>query len=274
MQLKRQENKHLTDESHMEISLKELQDAAVDFAKAGGKSTLNYFKKSFDLEFKSDETPVTNADRTAEKVIRELINSYYPNHGIIGEEYGTENEQSDIVWVLDPIDGTQSFIHGIPFYTTLIGVLVDGQPEVGVIYAPALDELVVAATGLGCRLNGSKIQTRKCDDLSKATFLTTDVTTYEEQGFQQPLESLLDATRIHRTWGDAYGHMMVAAGRADIMIDPILSIWDAAALLPVISEAGGSFTDVNGVKTIETGNAISTNKTLAKQIIPLFEDLS
>lgn len=256
----------------MKISLQELQSAAVDFAEAGGKSTLNYFKKSFELEFKSDETPVTNADRNAEKVIRELINSYYPNHGIIGEEFGRENEDSDVVWVLDPIDGTQSFIHGIPFYTTLIGILVKGQPEVGVIYAPALDEMVTAATGLGCRLNGTEIQTRNCEDLSKATFLTTDVTTYKEHGFQKPLESLLDSARIHRTWGDAYGHMMVAAGRADIMIDPVLSIWDAAALLPVLKEAGGSFTDVYGRATIETGNAISTNKTLAKKIIPLFKE--
>lgn len=258
----------------MNISLQELKDAAVEFAKAGGKSTLNYFKKSFQLEFKSDDTPVTNADRNAEKVIREMIKKHYPGHGIIGEEFGRENENSDIVWVLDPIDGTQSFIHGIPFYTTLIGILVKGQPEVGVIYAPALDELVAAGTGLGCTLNGTEIETRKCEDLSKATFLTTDVTTYEDHGFQKPLESLLNLTRIHRTWGDAYGHMMVAAGRADIMIDPILSIWDAAALLPVLSEAGGSFTDVHGQKTIETGNAISTNKTLAKQIIPLFDDVS
>lgn len=258
----------------MKISLKELQDAAIEFARAGGKSTLNYFKKSFDLEFKSDDTPVTNADRNAEKVIREMINSYYPDHGIIGEEFGTENEDSDVVWVLDPIDGTKSFIHGIPFYTTLIGILVKGQPEVGVIYAPALDEMVAAATNFGCTLNGSDIEVRECKELSKATFLTTDVTTYKEHGFQKPLESLLESTRIHRTWGDAYGHMMVAAGRADIMIDPILSIWDAAALLPVISEAGGSFTDVHGENTIETGNAISTNKTLAKQIIPLFDEVS
>ncbi|NBC04411.1 MAG: histidinol-phosphatase, partial [Bacteroidetes bacterium] len=239
----------------MKISLQELQSAAVEFAEEGGKSTLKYYKKSFDLEFKSDDTPVTNADRNAEKVIREKINKYYPDHGIIGEEFGTENEDADVVWVLDPIDGTQSFIHGIPFYTTLIGVLVEGQPEVGVIYAPALDEMVAAATGLGCTLNGSEIEVRECKDLSKATFLSTDVTTYEEHGFQKPLESLLKSTRIHRTWGDAYGHMMVASGRADIMIDPILSIWDAAALLPVVSEAGGSFTDVYGAKTIETGNA-------------------
>lgn len=258
----------------MKISLQELQSAAADFAKAGGRSTLNYFKKSFHLEFKSDDTPVTNADRTAEKIIRELINKNFPGHGIIGEEFGRENEDSDIVWVLDPIDGTQSFIHGIPFYTTLIGILINGQPEVGIIYAPALDEIASAATGLGCTLNGSEIQVRKCDDLSKATFLTTDVTTYEEHGFQQPLNSLLESTRIHRTWGDAYGHMMVAAGRADIMIDPILSIWDAAALLPVLKEAGGSFTDVHGEETIETGNAISTNKTLVKQIIPLFDEVS
>lgn len=258
----------------MKISLQELQSAAVEFARAGGKSTLNYFKKSFDLEFKADDTPVTNADRNAEEIIREMIKSYYPNHGIIGEEFGTENEDADVVWVLDPIDGTKSFIHGIPFYTTLIGILVKGQPEVGVIYAPALDEMVAAATDLGCTLNGSDIEVRECKDLSKATFLTTDVTTYEEHGFQKPLESLLGSARIHRTWGDAYGHMMVAAGRADIMIDPILSIWDAAALLPVISEAGGSFTDVHGEHTIETGNAISTNKTLAKQIIPLFDEVS
>lgn len=256
----------------MKISLQELQEAATEFARAGGTSTLNYFKKSFDLEFKSDNTPVTNADRNAEKIIREMIKSYYPEHGIIGEEFGRENEDSDVVWVLDPIDGTQSFIHGIPFYTTLIGILVKGTPEIGIIYAPALDEMATAATGLGCTLNGSDIHVRECNDLSKATFLTTDVTTYQEHGFQKPLEELLDSTRIHRTWGDAYGHMMVAAGRADIMIDPILSIWDAAALLPVLSEAGGSFTDVNGNKTIETGNAISTNKTLAKQIIPLFDE--
>lgn len=256
----------------MNISLQELQSAAVEFARAGGKSTLNYFKHSFDLEFKSDNTPVTNADRNAEKIIREMINSYYPEHGIIGEEFGKENEDSEIVWVLDPIDGTQSFIHGIPFYTTLIGILINGQPEVGIIYAPALDEMVSAATGLGCTLNGSEIQTRKCEDLAESTFLTTDVTTYKEHGFQKPLERLLNSIRIHRTWGDAYGHMMVAAGRADIMIDPVLSIWDAAALLPVIKEAGGSFTDVYGNETIETGNAISTNKTLAKQIIPLFDE--
>lgn len=254
----------------MKLSLPELRDAAVSFAKMGGDSTLNYFKQSFDLEFKGDDSPVTNADREAEKKIREQIRTHFPSHGIIGEEFGKENEESDVVWILDPIDGTQSFIHGIPFYTTLIGILIDGEPAAGVIYAPALNELASAATGLGCEINGRPARVRDCDDLSSATFLTTEVGTFEKHGFGKPFQELLRSTRLHRTWGDAYGHMMVAAGRADIMFDPVLNIWDAAALLPIITEAGGSYTDVKGKASIRTGNAISTNPKLASKILSLF----
>jgi len=255
----------------MNSSLSELQEAAVQFAKAGGNSTLKHFQKSFQLEFKEDQSPVTNADREAESIIREKIRAQFPGHGIIGEEFGTENEDSDVVWVLDPIDGTQSFIHGVPFYTTLIGVLINNKPEIGVIYAPALDEIVSAATGLGCMFNGESVQVRACTSLKDATFLTTEVTTFANYGFDKGLQELLKSTKLHRTWGDAYGHMMVAIGRADIMIDPILSIWDAAALLPILEESGGSYTDIFGNKTIETGNAVSTNKDLAPQIISIFE---
>jgi myo-inositol-1(or 4)-monophosphatase len=255
----------------METSLPELRAAAVEFAKAGGNTTLDYFQSSFDLEFKSDDSPVTNADRNAERIIRDLIHKHFPGHGIIGEEYGTENEDSDIVWVLDPIDGTQSFIHGVPFYTTLIGVLVNNRPEVGVIYAPALGEIASAATGFGAALNGDSMQVRECDQLNKATFLTTEVTTFKEHGFGEAFEQLLKESRIHRTWGDAYGHLMVAAGRADFMIDPILNIWDAAALLPIVKEAGGSFTDLSGNETIQTGNALSTTPAIKKSILNHFK---
>jgi histidinol-phosphatase len=251
--------------------LPELRKAAEEFAKIGGDSTLNYFKKSFQLEFKEDDSPVTNADQTAEKLIREQINKHFPDHGIIGEEFGEENTDSEVVWVLDPIDGTQSFIHGVPFYTTLIGILVDDKPEVGIIYAPALGEMVSAAVGFGCTLNGKTTKVRECTDLSKATFLSTEVTTFEQYGLSAPFLELLNRTRLHRTWGDAYGHLMIAAGRADIMIDPILNIWDAAALLPVITEAGGSYTDVQGNPSIKTGNAISTNSSLLPEILSLFD---
>jgi histidinol-phosphatase len=254
----------------MKSLLAELRKAAVELAGMGGDATLNHFKKTFQVEFKEDDSPVTNADREAERLIREQINKRFPSHGIIGEEYGAENEDAEVVWILDPIDGTKSFIHGVPFYTTLIGITIDREPSVGVIYAPALGEMVSAAVGLGCELNGEICRVRSCDDLGKATFLSTDVTSFEQYGYSEPYEELLELTRIHRTWGDAYGHMMVATGRADIMIDPILNIWDAAALLPIVTEAGGSYTDLAGKKSIESGNALSTNKNLLPQLLSIF----
>jgi myo-inositol-1(or 4)-monophosphatase len=249
----------------------ELRDAAESFAKAGGDSTLDHFRKRVEPEYKEDDTPVTIADRNAEKIIRQKIKQRYPNHGIIGEEFGREGDDRDVVWVLDPIDGTQSFIHGIPFYTTLIGVLINQKPEVGIVYAPVLDEMISASTGAGATLNGDTIHVRECSNLSDATFLTTDVTSYAEYGFEKGLDTLLQETRIHRTWGDAYGHMLVAKGRADIMIDPILSIWDAAALLPILKEAGGSYSDLTGKESIRTGNALSTSFNLKDQIIDIFQ---
>ena len=255
----------------MKYDIKSLREAAVEFARAGGDSTLSHFKKTFDLEYKSDQSPVTNADREAERIIRDLIRENFPDHGIIGEEYGEENIDSEVIWILDPIDGTRSFIHGIPLYTTLIGVMVQEKPSVGVIYAPALDEMVSAATGQGCSLNGEDIRVRACNKLENATFLTTDVDSFTEFGYDKVLQKLIDKTRVHRTWGDAYGHMMVATGRADIMIDAILNIWDAAALLPVITEAGGVYCDLSGVSSIYSGNALSTNQSLKEEIVQLFE---
>ncbi|MDX1629725.1 MAG: histidinol-phosphatase [Fulvivirga sp.] len=255
----------------MALSFSELRDDAINFARAGGDSTLNFFNKKFALEFKDDQSPVTNADREAEQIIRDLIRKKYPSHGIIGEEYGPENEEADIVWILDPIDGTKSFIHGVPLFTTLIGILVEQIPVVGVIYAPAIDEITAAAKDLGCTFNGKPCQVRECSDLSKATFLSTNVNSFIDHSLEEPFEEIIRKTRIHRTWGDAYGHMLVATGRADIMIDPILNIWDAAALMPIVTEAAGSYTDLYGVSSIETGSALSTNSVLSPQIISLIE---
>jgi len=253
------------------LDLNKIRKKAVEIARTGGNSTLEYFNKPIDVVFKDDDSPVTVADQHAEEIIREEIIKHFPGHGIIGEEFGVENGNSNVVWVIDPIDGTQSFIHKFPIYTTLIGVLVDGIPRVGVIYAPALNEMVSASVGDGCYLNGEKVKVRECSDLSKATLLTTDVAHIYKHNFGKSFEELLSSVRIHRTWGDAYGHLMVATGRADIMFDPILKVWDAAALLPVITEAGGSYTDVKGKETIDTGNAISTNPTLKSEILAFFD---
>ncbi len=251
--------------------LAELRDAAVEFARIAGQSTLNYYQNSFEVDYKSDNSPVTIADREAEMSIRKNIKKHFPDHGIIGEEFGKENEDRDIVWILDPIDGTKSFLHGIPFYTTLIGILVKNESKVGVIYAPALDEMVSAAEGLGCDFNGSEASVRECKDLSEATFLSTDIQSFHDHGFKKSLEELMSQTRYHRTWGDAYGHMLVAIGRADIMVDAVLNVWDAAALLPILQEAGGSYSDLKGESSIHTGSALSTNNYLKNEIIRIFD---
>jgi myo-inositol-1(or 4)-monophosphatase len=255
----------------MQFDLDAIHTSAIEIAQKGGAHTLTYFNQSVDVERKSDDSPVTIADREAETIMREAIAEQFPDHGIIGEEHGRSNESSDIQWILDPIDGTKSFIHGVPLYTTLIGVVVDGEPVCGIIYAPALDELCEAATGKGARLNGEECSVRACSDLSEATFLSTDAYTAAEYDYGEAFDSLIEQTRLHRTWGDAYGHMMVATGRADIMFDPVLSIWDAAPMQTILSEAGGIFCDTTGNETIESGNGISCSRELVPEVLEMFK---
>lgn len=256
----------------MKFDLNSVHQAAKEIAKKGGDHTLKYFNKSFDVERKADDSPVTVADREAETIMRDAIEKQFPEHGIIGEEHGNKNEESPVQWILDPIDGTKSFIHGVPLYTTLIGVVVDKEPVVGIIYAPALDEFCDAARGMGARLNGESCSVRHCNELSEASFMSTDIYTSADFGYGDAFDALIEKTRFHRTWGDAYGHMLVATGRVDLMFDPILSIWDAAPLLTVLREAGGIFCDTDGNETIESGNGFSCSRELLPEVLPVFRD--
>lgn len=240
---------------------------AVNLARKAGAITLDYYGKITDVDWKEDLSPVTKADKEAEKWMRGRIRETFPDHGIIGEEFGTENPGSPVQWILDPIDGTRSFIHRIPLYTTLIGITVENRPEIGVIYAPVTDELCEAATGLGAKYNGRECRAGSAKDLSSATLLSTDITTIRQEGLFEPFSELLDRVRLHRTWGDAYGHMMVAAGRADIMFDPVLNIWDAAALMPVLQESGGLFLDFRGEASINSGHGFSSSRHLAGEVL-------
>jgi myo-inositol-1(or 4)-monophosphatase len=221
------------------------------------------------IERKSDDSPVTKADREAEQMLREAIEMEYPQHGIIGEEFGTVREDARVQWILDPIDGTQSFIHGIPLYTTLIGILVDGQPVSGIIYAPAMREFCEAYHGGGTRLNGKICTVSEVDSLADASVMSGDWKFIRQYGFDVEFAQLIDQAALHRTWGDAYGHMMVATGRAEIMFDPILNTWDAAPLLTILEEAGGSFTDMQGNPIISGGNGLSCNKHLRTHVADL-----
>jgi myo-inositol-1(or 4)-monophosphatase len=254
------------------VNERELLDHAINFARLGGKHTLTYFRKGLDVIRKSDDSPVTIADREAEQIIRAEILRIFPDHGIIGEEFGITNPDARIKWILDPIDGTISFIHGIPLYTTLIGILVDDNPVAGVIYAPAMDEMCEGSATLGTRLNGKPVKVRTCTELSDATLLTTDRKNIRKHGFEKGINEIMKIVKVDRTWGDAYGHMMVATGRADVMFDPILNIWDAAALMPVLQGAGGHFVDVYGRANIHTGNGVSIVDGLKDTVLKIIQN--
>ncbi|MCC5933294.1 MAG: histidinol-phosphatase [Balneolales bacterium] len=249
-----------------------LHEAAIKAAKIAGEVTLKYFRKNVEVISKDDDSPVTIADREAEQAMRAFIMETFPEHGIIGEEFGTHQPDAEIKWILDPIDGTVGFIHGIPLYTNLIGITIGGKPTVGVIHAPFMEELVAGAEGIPAHLNGVTTKVRNCTDLSKASMMTSDVQYFRTYGYRNSFEHLLDQVGTHRTYGDAYGHLMVATGRADIMMDPVLNLWDAAALLPVIEQAGGSFTDLSGTARIDGGNGFSCAPALKNELLHIFKN--
>ena len=239
--------------------IRSLHSAAERFAREAGDLTLRYFGTELAVEDKTDGSPVTKADREAEGLIRTRIAAEFPTHGILGEEYGLEREDAAVRWILDPIDGTRAFMRGVPLYAVLIGVEVEGEPAVGVAHFPALRETVSAGAGQGCRWNDRPARVSSVSQLDRSLVLTTDVEEILRRPQGAGWREIASAAHTSRTWGDAYGHILVATGRAEIMVDPILSIWDAAPLLPIVTEAGGRFTDLSGSQTIRSGSALSSN---------------
>lgn len=197
------------------------------------------------VEIKSDDSPVTAADRGAEELMRKMIEDRFPDHGIIGEEHGSVREDAEWVWVLDPIDGTKSFITGVPLWTTLIGLLHQGQPVLGAINQPTLGELVVG-DNTSATLNGNPIRVRSTTSLAEATLVTSDHLNLARYQPDSDTDGLVDACRLYRTWADGYGYMKLATGFIDIALDPIVNPWDIAALIPVVRGAGGTITDWHG----------------------------
>jgi len=247
--------------------LRALLDFAVELAHDAGNITYRHFKGSFVAERKTDNSFVTVADRETEKYLRASIEKTFPDDAILGEEEGEKPGKSNRRWILDPVDGTYSFVHGVPLYGVLIGLEVDGEAMLGVVSLPALDELIYAARGIGCFWNDVPARVSATESLDDALLLATDFGTCEQYGFGRATEILQRQVNARRTWGDAYGHVLVATGRADIMLDPIMNVWDCAALLPILEEAGGTFTDWKGQKTIRGGNAISTNGALFESVM-------
>jgi histidinol-phosphatase len=253
-------------------TLRELHDFAADLAWQAGKLTLHYFQTDITPDLKADASPVTIADRASERLMRELIEARYPKHSILGEEEGETRPGATYRWILDPIDGTKTFVHGVPLYAVLVGLERDGEPIVGAINVPALGELLVAARGQGCLWNGRRAHVSSVASLSESLLLCTDVDSMARHGRAGAYRRLAAVAKMQRSWGDAYGYVLVATGRAEVMLDPIVSIWDCAAILPVLQEAGGSATNWSGRTMLDGGELIGTNGLVLQEVLTLISE--
>ncbi len=271
------------------MDMKKRLEFAVSAAKEAGRFTLEYFDRpGLRIDRKGDGTPVTDADRGAEKLLRQRIAEAFPDDAILGEEFPCVPGTSGLRWILDPIDGTKSFIHAVPFYSTLIGVekYDPADPDnreksemiAGVIHLPALDRGVWALKGFGAfeeRPGFEEPLPAKVSSitaLEEACFLTSEVKTFAETSRAAVYTDLENRCRLTRTWGDAYGYYLVATGRADLMVDPEMSPWDCGPLVTILAEAGGVFLDWRGSETIYGGDGIAGNRELVKQALQIIAD--
>ncbi len=239
---------------------------AAELAKLAGDIALKHYRSGLAVETKSDGSPVTAADRAAETAAREWVNKYFPDDGLLGEEFGIDRPDAKRRWIIDPIDGTKTFVRGTPLWGSLVALCEGERVLAGAAYFPAVGEAIAAAPGAGCWWNGSRTAVSTLDVMSKALVLITDDRCRERPEFRASFDRVAEAAALSRTWGDCFGYLLVATGRAEAMFDSVMSPWDAAALQPIIEEAGGVFTDWNGRATAFGGSTVATNTALSETI--------
>lgn len=249
--------------------IEKLLEFARDITHEAGRLTLGYFDRTLEIIDKADGSPVTIADREAESYIRRAIESRFPDHGIYGEEHGVKEPAAGCswTWYIDPIDGTKSFIHGVPLYSNLLAARCEDRTVIGIIGLPALGQQVSAAEGMGCTLNGRRVQVSRVSDISRAVFLTSSADYLETRAPGQGWRSIWKSCKFNRSWGDGYGYMLVASGRAEAMIDPIIEPYDVAPMPVILKEAGGHFFDWRGRDVIDGGAAVGCNAALKDEIL-------
>lgn len=245
----------------------EESELALMMAREAAKIILPHFQTTLSVETKQDNSPVTIADRNSEEALRALMLKHTPGYGIIGEEFGSQAGSADREWVIDPIDGTKAFIHGVPLFGTLLALLEGGRPVVGVISLPALGQVMHASLGGGCFLDGNPCRVSGAAKVEESLLLDGSSTTMERLGHGPAWAALRKRAKLHRGWGDCYGHMLVACGRAEAMVDPIVSIWDVAPMAVILPEAGGRFSALSGKDSINEGNGVSTNGAIHEEIL-------
>ncbi len=224
----------------------EFKSFVTELARESGEFIRPLFRQpGLAVETKSDESPVTAADRGAEELMRARIARRFPTHGIVGEEFGSERADAEFVWVLDPIDGTKAFITGVPLWGTLIALLHQGQPVLGCIHQPVLGQMMIG-DGQITLLNGTPVRCRPTTRIEDATLLTSDPFNPGKYQDGAAYEALARRAKLVRTWADCYGYLLVASGWADICLDPIMNPWDIAAVVPILRGAGGAVSDWHG----------------------------
>ena len=256
-----------------DVEITDRQSLATRIAREAGELTLGFFEEQkYSVDRKSDGSPVTDADRESELLLRKRILAEFPNDAVVGEEFSDTPGSSGFRWILDPIDGTKSFIAGVPLYGTLVGVQHQGSGVIGVIEIPGLNERIYAATNHGAwHQRGDETpaaaKVSPCARLEDGVVLTSDFKGWRERQASSCLSEIGDGSWFMRTWGDCYGYLLVATGRAVAMIDPRVNVWDVAAVQPIIEEAGGIFTDWQGRQSVETGDGLGTNGHVHDQIL-------
>ena len=253
-----------------------LLQAVAEVAALAGAEAARHFRRPLAVETKADGSPVTLADRNAERAARDWIEARFPADGIHGEELGVSRPGAHRRWLVDPVDGTRAFVKGVPLWGTLVAVVEEERVLAGAAEFPALDERIVAALGQGCWWNGARSSVSHVDALASATVLATDVTFRRTPERGERWRALANRAATARTWGDCYGYLLVATGRAELMCDGTFSPWDAAAVQIAVEEAGGVFTDWNGRRTSFGDGAVATNAALAAESrrvlgLPAFE---
>ncbi|MEI7694137.1 MAG: histidinol-phosphatase [Chlorobium sp.] len=241
---------------------------ALEMAEAAGRLTLTYFSsKSLQVFTKRDATPVTEADCKAEELIRSAIKLRFPKDGVLGEEFEESPSSNCRRWIIDPIDGTKAFIHGVPLYGVMIALEVEGSQQLGVVCFPALGELYHAERGCGAFVNGSVITVSSVANIPDATVLFTEKEYLLDTPSSHPVDRLRHEAGLVRGWGDSYGHTLVASGRAEVSVDKIMSPWDCAAIIPIVTEAGGCCFDYHGETTISGEGLVSANKNIGQTLL-------
>ncbi|HSQ42702.1 MAG TPA: inositol monophosphatase family protein [Fibrobacteraceae bacterium] len=226
--------------------LQELLTIALKATEIARIEILRHFGQKISVDWKPDRTPVTIADRNTEELVRHWLGQETPEFGLIGEEFGRTNPQAEYQWILDPIDGTKSFVRGVPLFGTLLALYHRGQARIGIISLPALDSVLHAASGMGAWVDDVQVHVSDVSQLSQATVLSGTLNTMEAKGYGESFARIRRTAQLYRGWGDCYGYYLVACGRAEVMVDPVVSIWDIAPMPVIFAEAGGRFSEISG----------------------------